>query len=162
MHHLKGAAMSEEIWKPILDYENYVVSNLGNVKNIKRNKLLSPGLNKDGYKLVVLYKNNKPLTRTVHRLVAQTFIPNYANKPQVNHKNEVRTDNRVENLEWMTSKENMNYGSRNLNISKSLKGNKNCLGRKLSNETKLKLSIISKRRYAGKALGVDLVKVVEG
>lgn len=91
-----------------------------------------------------------------------TAQTNYANKPQVNHKNEVRTDNRVENLEWMTSKENMNYGSRNLNISKSLKGNKNCLGRKLSNETKLKLSIISKRRYAGKALGVELVKVVEG
>ncbi|WP_312681466.1 NUMOD4 domain-containing protein [Lactococcus taiwanensis] len=154
--------MSEEIWRPILDYENYVVSNLGNVKNIKSNKLLSPGLDKDGYKLVVLYKNNKPSTRRVHRLVAQTFIPNHANKPQVNHKNEVRTDNRVENLEWMTSEENANYGSRNLNISKSLKGNKNCLGRKLSNETKLKLSIISKRRYASKALGVDLVKVVEG
>ena len=49
---MKGAAMSEEIWKPILDYENYVVSNRGNVKNIKRNKLLSPGLNKDGYKLL--------------------------------------------------------------------------------------------------------------
>ena len=154
--------MSEEIWKPILDYENYVVSNLGNLKNIKRNKLLSPGLDKDGYKLVILYKNNKPSTRRVHRLVAQTFIPNHADKPQVNHKNEVRTDNRVENLEWMTSEENMNYGSRNLNISKSLKGNKNCLGRKLSKETKLKLSIITKRRYAGKALGVDLVKVVEG
>ena len=62
--------MSEEIWKPILDYENYVISNLGNVKNIRRNKLLSPGLDKDGYKLVILYKNNKPSTRRVHRLVA--------------------------------------------------------------------------------------------
>ena len=106
--------MNQEIWKPIKNYEGlYEVSNLGNVKGLKRNKILKPNITRTGYYLVRLYdKNHKSKSFLIHRLVAEMFIPNINNKKTVNHKNEIKSDNRVENLEWLTTKEQNEYGTR--------------------------------------------------
>jgi hypothetical protein len=90
-----------EEYKLIKNFENYSVSNLGNVKNNNTNKILKQR-NNQGYKLVHL--NSKYLR--VHRLVAEAFIPNPENKPCVDHKNNIRDDNRIDNLRWATIKEN--------------------------------------------------------
>lgn len=99
-----------EVYKDIVDYEGqYQVSNLGNIYSVKRKKVMKPQVNCWGY-LVIGLRNNKNKTRKiyqVHRLVAQAFIPNPENKPQIDHINTQKSDNRVENLRWVTSKENM-------------------------------------------------------
>ena len=97
----------------------YEVSDSGLVRRIGSTKCLKPSVNKDGYLGVVLSKNGKQKGISVHRLVALMFIPNPENKPEVNHKNENRNDNRAENLEWMTHKNNINYGTRTEKASKS-------------------------------------------
>lgn len=103
-----------EEWRDIKDYEGlYQVSNLGRVKSFHRNKekLLKLNPVKDGYLCVYLFKNGKGKQNQVHRLVAEAFIPNHYNLPQVNHKNEIKTDNRVENLEFCDCRYNVNYGT---------------------------------------------------
>ncbi len=96
----------EEVWKDIKGYEGlYQVSSLGKVKNLKYNKILRGTINKGGYLVVSLSKNNKPKKHYVHRLVAQTFIENNI----VNHKNFNKLDNRVENLEWCSQEYNAIY-----------------------------------------------------
>ena len=97
-----------EEYKLIKNFESYSVSNLGNIKNNNTNKILKQH-NCQGYKLVSL--NGKHLK--VHRLVAEAFIPNPKNKPCVDHKNNLRDDNRIDNLRWATIKEN----SQNVSIS---------------------------------------------
>lgn len=97
-----------EIWKNIDDYPDYQVSNLGNVKNIKTGKLLKGSVNYLGYPYVYLRKGGKPKIKTIHRLVAEHFIPNPENKPEIDHINTDRTDYRIENLKWVTRKENNN------------------------------------------------------
>lgn len=74
----------------------------------KEGKLLKPSVNKLGYFIVVLRVNGKPKTHYVHRLVAEAFIPNPEKKPCIDHINTDRTDNRVENLRWVSHKENSN------------------------------------------------------
>ena len=119
-----------EIWKEIKDYPNYMVSNLGRVKSLGRwvykeyrgkrwqiEKILKPSVDKDGYLFVCLWKNGKLKYFRIHRLVAQAFIQNPNNLPQVNHKNEMKVDNRVENLEYCDAKYNINYGTRNERIA---------------------------------------------
>jgi hypothetical protein len=96
--------MFAEEWKDILDYENYEVSNLGNVKNKKTGRILK-SYDKGGYAVVGLSKTKGKIFQ-VHRLVCQAFIPNPENKPQVNHKDKNGLNNNVENLEWMTVLEN--------------------------------------------------------
>jgi hypothetical protein len=100
-----------EIWKPIEGYENYQVSNFGRVKNNK-NHIMSQDYTKC-YCRVHLYKNGKGKHHLIHRLVAQAFIPNPNKLPQVNHKDENKDNNNVNNLEWCTAKYNNNYGNRN-------------------------------------------------
>ena len=111
--------MLEEKWKPVKGYETeYEVSNLGNIRGKERKntvgrkiaqRILKLRNDKDGYKDVALYKDKKMKRHKVHRLVAIAFIPNPENKKEVNHINGDKSDNKVCNLEWVTSKENTTH-----------------------------------------------------
>ena len=126
--------MMEE-WKEIPGYEGlYEVSNKGNVRNVRRNKLLRLQKTNNGYIRVVLSKNRIKTGFQVHRLVALTFLPNPDNLPQVNHKDEDKTNNSVENLEWCNHNYNNTYGTRIERQSKSL--TKNWRTRKAKNSSK--------------------------
>ena len=119
--------MKEEIWKAVDGYEGlYEVSNFGRVKGVDRviinsdgvkrlwkGRVLRPAKGSNGYFFCNLCKNGKTENKCIHRLVAETFIPNPSNLPQVNHKDENKENNCVDNLEWCDSKYNNNYGSRN-------------------------------------------------
>lgn len=114
--------MRKEEWRPIKGFEGiYEVSSLGRVKSLARTisfgygssykakeRIMSPHYVK-GYRQVVLYKNRKRIYLQVHRLVAMAFIPNPNNYPIINHKNEIRSDNRPENLEWCSHSYNLSY-----------------------------------------------------
>ena len=101
-----------EIWKPIKGFDDYYISSFGRVYSEKQKKrFLKPHKTGGGYMMVGLYTNNKAYPKLVHRLVAETFIPNPKNYPQVNHKDENKTNNSADNLEWCTSKYNNNYGT---------------------------------------------------
>ena len=110
----RGDKMEEEIWKPIKDYEGlYEVSNLGRVKSLNyrgtgKEKILKNIENSKGYFQVSLVKFGKQKVFKIHRLVAETFIPNPEGKPCIDHINTIRSDNRVENLRWVTHEENNN------------------------------------------------------
>lgn len=120
----------EEIWKDIKGYEGlYQVSNLGRVKSLYKEIIKSNGRNfyskekllkftmRSGYYNINLTSNKIRKSFEVHRLVAQAFIPNVNNLPQVNHKNGNKTDNKVENLEWVTRKGNMEHATKILKVN---------------------------------------------
>lgn len=109
-----------EIWRDVVGYEGlYLISNMGRVRSLitngwtkGKNGILSPGTTRKGYSMVVLSKEGKPTSKAIHRLVAEAFIPNPLNLPQINHKDENKKNNKVENLEWCDAKYNTNYGGR--------------------------------------------------
>ena len=120
------------IWKTIEEYPNYMVNNIGEVKrkegldsagHYRNEKMLSPKTNRYGYCEYALCKDGKMKSFTAHRLVAQAFIPNPHNYPCVNHKNEIKDDNRVENLEWCTIRYNTIYGT---GLERARKNNPQC------------------------------------
>ena len=120
-------ANMEEIWKDIPGYDGwYQVSNIGRVKSYKYGKeqILKP-YDLKGYNRIALCVDDKRKHILVHRLVAETFIPNPLNLPCINHRNEIKTDNSVYNLEWCDHKYNNSYGTHGLKISNKLKGRKN-------------------------------------
>lgn len=104
--------LKEEIWKPIAGFHNYQVSNRGRIKNIKTGKVLKNVINSHGYAFVQLCNGSGLITQiTVHKLVAQAFIPNPNNLPQVNHLDEDKTNNDVINLEWCTPSQNIRHSA---------------------------------------------------
>lgn len=120
-----------EVWVDISGYEGlYQVSNWGQVKSFPRNgtineiKILKPFKSRNGYLRIKLCKDGVIKTYYVHRLVAEAFIENPNNLPEVNHINEVKTDNRSENLEYCDHKTNINHGSRNERIATSMTNGK--------------------------------------
>lgn len=102
-----------ETWLPVVGYEGlYEVSNLGNIRSLFRyKKILKPSPSWAGYLTVELFKDKKRKRVTVHRLVAQAFIQNPDNLPVVNHKDETRTNNHADNLEWCDTRYNLTYGT---------------------------------------------------
>jgi hypothetical protein len=103
-----------EIWKDIVNYEGfYSVSTLGRIRNNRNEHFLIPSLTTKGYGTVVCMVKNRRKKFSIHRLVATTFIPNIYNKPQINHLNGIKTDNRTINLEWVTQTENLNHAFKN-------------------------------------------------
>lgn len=149
----------EEIWKDIEGYEGkYQISSLGRVKRlggyyycghrgeqkkIIEEKIMKQQIRSKGYLCVSLSDGTKRKTFQVHRLVAQAFIPNPDNLPQVNHKSEITSENFVENLEWCDNKYNCNYGSHGKRIGDKLRG------RSRPEDTKRKISETKRNnRYA--------------
>lgn len=113
----------EEIWKAIAGYEDYKISSLGRVKSLGNNKLrkekiLKPQKDGDGYLFVHLWRNGKGKMFKIHRLVASAFIPNPLGFNEINHKDEDKINNCVENLEWASRWYNMHYGTIQERISK--------------------------------------------
>lgn len=93
-------------WKTITGYPDYKVNVYGEVYSIRKGRILTPQQNIWGYLFVTLYNENGPKIHTIHRLVANAFIPNIDDKPQVNHIDGCKRNNRVNNLEWCTNSEN--------------------------------------------------------
>ena len=116
--------------KEIPGYENYIITDVSQVFNVKRKKLIKLQLDKDGYLVVQLWKNSKAKKFKMHRLVAMAFIPNPENKPQVNHINGIKYDNSIENLEWVTQSENMLHAYKT-----NLRNNKNNKNVKIKSTT---------------------------
>lgn len=103
----------QEIWRDIPKFNDYKVSDLGNIFSKKRNTMMKPSVNKKGYLVVCLRKNKKAYVRRVNRLVALTFIPNELNCPEVNHKDGNKLNNKVNNLEWCDHLHNMQHAFKN-------------------------------------------------
>lgn len=124
----------EEFWKDIPGYENiYKINYLGDIKSLPRwvknnratfltkEKILKPIKSKIGYNVVFLTNNGLRKSKYIHRLIAEVFIPNPENKPQVNHIDGNKSNNSIDNLEWNTSKENVNHAIK-IGLTISLKG----------------------------------------
>lgn len=147
--------LPKRIWRDIEGFEGlYQVSNTGQIRSLRfgKTKILKVMADNRGYKSLSLYKNGKGKTYRVHRLVAQAFIPNPNNLPEVNHKDENKANNHVSNLEWISHKDNVNYGTRNKRTGESLKGkmageNNPMYGKHHTEEAKNKMSAARKKKH---------------
>ena len=156
----------EEIWKDVVGYEgNYKISNLGRLMACdkvfthrgfimhKNAKILSTRIGRGGYEYTVFSVEKKRKTVKIHRLVADAFIPNIDNKPAVNHINGIKSDNRAENLEWATSKENTLHAIAN-GLKIGVRGEKSHL-------SKISKDIVSKIREMYSIGGISQSKVAK-
>ena len=125
-------------WKIIDGFADYKISDTGIVYGLKRNQELKQ-YEKKQYLGVYLYNNNGKKFRLVHRLVANAFIPNPENKPQINHKDENSKNNNVNNLEWCTAKYNSNYGTHKDKIRKRMLENNHFKGKHHTETSKEKM-----------------------
>lgn len=106
--------------KDIKGYEGlYAITSCGKVWSYRNNKFLKPGNNGVGYLFITLCKNGKAKNFYIHRLVAEAYIPNPDNLPQVNHLNEDKTANYISNLSWCSAKDNCNYGTRTERVARA-------------------------------------------
>lgn len=132
--------------KDIKDFDNYSVTKTGEIFSKRYSKFLKGSKNKDGYLTVELRKDKKSYTRYIHRLVAETFLEKRENKTHVNHKDGNRNNNNIENLEWVTNKENIRHG-----ILRR-KG-------KIKTET-ISLTEIKKLKLVSNTTGIDLYQLI--
>lgn len=146
-----------EVWKTIEGFENYEVSNLGRIKSKYKNKILKPQNDKNNYHIINLYKNKNCKTFRLHRLVAIAFIPNLENKPQVNHINGIKDDNRVENLEWCNQSENIKHAL-NTGLKIPLNG-ENCKVSKATEEQVKEILIKKKNSNGAKYWGAKELSI---
>lgn len=140
-----------EDWKEIKGFPNYMISNFGNVWNKKRNRTVSTSKNNHGYMQVCLYNNGKKTVKTVHRIVAEAFLPNIYERDEVNHKDENKTNNNVNNLEWCNRKYNANYGTA-IERTKEKKYKKTFMMDKITSKI---LKEFSSMQEASKETGID-------
>ena len=120
-------------WEKIVDFDNYSVSNYGDVRNDKTNQILKPYITDRKYVYVYIKDNSgKYYNLQVHRLVAQAFIPNPLNKPNINHKDFNPSNNCIENLEWVTQSENCLYSSEHIKAGRTYKGHSKDIKHKIS------------------------------
>lgn len=169
--------MKEEVWKDIIGYEGlYQVSNDGRVKSLYREfwsgechrvlkkypeKIMKTWIDRGGYEYVVLCKVSIAKKIKVHRLVAEAFIPNPENKPQVDHINTIRDDNRIENLRWATTSENQKNPISWERSSNAKKGDKNPMKKRMRQVAQIDMStnkvikVWESAVVAAHCLGVD-------
>lgn len=120
-----------EVWEDIEGYNSkFQISNLGRVKNTETGKILKTYKDRYGYITTAIKYKGKTKHYLIHRLIATAFIPNTENKPHINHINTIRDDNRIENLEWTTPKENNNNPLTRKHLSTAMKIYGSMLGKK--------------------------------
>ena len=150
--------MEKEIWKDIEDYEGlYKVSNMGRVKSLKfgKERILKAFNNGNGYLQLFLWKDGKKKHYKIHRLVAQAFLENPYNLPEVNHKDENKQNNCADNLEFCDKVYNCNYGTRNQRVAEKLRGRKQSeehikkRAEKYTNNSKLSKPVIAIHKING-------------
>ena len=151
----KGKRLYKEVWKfvAVTKRKMYKVSNKGRIKTIdlknnKKVKILKLKKDSRGYYYITMVIKGERKNFRVHRLVAETFIPNTDNKPCVDHINTIKTDNRVQNLRWVTHKENMHNETTEQHVSNAIKG------RKYSEEAKRNMRI-GQEKYMKKIICVE-------
>lgn len=149
-----------KIWKKLKYHEeNYSISSEGDIYSHFYNRLLTPNISHDGYKYYSL-KNNKGVVKSkkIHRLLAEHFIPNPENKPTVNHIDENKLNNSLNNLEWMTHKEQINHGTRTSRMINTRETSKKYLNGRKRAAKKLNIPIIGIHVESGSSVRFDSIK----
>ena len=135
-----------EVFLPICGYENYFISNFGNIKNSKTNKIMKPDTHKQGYKRITLSKNGKWKKFSIHRLVGIAFLENPDKKQMIDHIDENKSNNNVKNLRWCCQKENSYNKGIQINNTSGFKG---VAYHKHKNKYQARITINGKLKHLG-------------